>query len=241
MGRRQETGWVACSTLDHCVSRLPILVPPSNSVSSIKLDCNVRRYVIVPLIKPDSSPAILFFVACLVTAASLFGMGAIKVRALVTQDDPGGSSIVLVRHAKTSPCCTSASFFYLPGFANPADESKTPVYAGQKHICFARDRPIPIRSQRKLKRRESCCVFGRIRIHGDVSVLCGNRWDTQIALQRGITQRVHVTNSIPEVTQEEHTSTVFLFSPPSFCGACLHLLVRVQPSRSLKTTVPWNF
>ncbi|CAN0086207.1 unnamed protein product [Ectocarpus sp. 6 AP-2014] len=35
-------------------------------------------YVIVPLIKPDSSPAILFFVACLVTAASLFGMGAIK-------------------------------------------------------------------------------------------------------------------------------------------------------------------
>eukprot|EP00752_Nemacystus_decipiens_P008012 g7159.t1 len=35
-------------------------------------------YVIVPLIKPDSSPAVLFLVACLVTGASLFGMGAIK-------------------------------------------------------------------------------------------------------------------------------------------------------------------
>lgn len=38
-----------------------------------------RRYVIVPLIKPDSSPAVLFVVACLVTGATLFGMGAIKV------------------------------------------------------------------------------------------------------------------------------------------------------------------
>ncbi|CAM9231413.1 unnamed protein product [Pylaiella littoralis] len=35
-------------------------------------------YVIVPLIKPDSSPGILFTVACIVTAATLFGMGAIK-------------------------------------------------------------------------------------------------------------------------------------------------------------------
>lgn len=42
------------------------------------------RYVIVPFIKPDSSPAVLFFVACLVTGASLFGMGAIKV----SDDEP---------------------------------------------------------------------------------------------------------------------------------------------------------
>ena len=38
------------------------------------------RYVIVPLIKPDSSAALLFAVACMVTGASLFSMGAIKVR-----------------------------------------------------------------------------------------------------------------------------------------------------------------
>ncbi len=41
--------------------------------------CGVLRYVIVPLIKPDSSPGVLFFVACLVTGATLFSMGAIKV------------------------------------------------------------------------------------------------------------------------------------------------------------------
>lgn len=42
--------------------------------------CRVfRRYVIVPLMKPDSSPAVLFLVACVVTGATLFGMGAIKV------------------------------------------------------------------------------------------------------------------------------------------------------------------
>lgn len=35
-------------------------------------------YVIVPLIKPDSSPELLFAVACMVTGASLFSMGAIK-------------------------------------------------------------------------------------------------------------------------------------------------------------------
>eukprot|EP00904_Undaria_pinnatifida_P012689 jgi/Undpi1/8550/HiC_scaffold_25.g11015.m1 len=35
-------------------------------------------YVIVPLIDPDSSPTLLFIVACIVTGASLFCMGAIK-------------------------------------------------------------------------------------------------------------------------------------------------------------------
>ncbi|CAM9243039.1 unnamed protein product [Hapterophycus canaliculatus] len=35
-------------------------------------------YVIVPLIRPDSTPVVLFVVACVVTGATLFGMGAIK-------------------------------------------------------------------------------------------------------------------------------------------------------------------
>lgn len=51
-----------------------------NAFNRSRLVCAHGRYVIVPLIKPDSSPELLFAVACMVTGASLFSMGAIKVR-----------------------------------------------------------------------------------------------------------------------------------------------------------------
>lgn len=54
---------------------LPQAMPSTDLVSF-----SHGRYVIVPLIKPDSSAALLFAVACMVTGASLFSMGAIKVR-----------------------------------------------------------------------------------------------------------------------------------------------------------------